>query len=450
MSAARERPGDRLPIPLDPFGFDPEAASGVAGLRGGDRPTDPAYVFHTPYLAAPSSELRFEGRLRGLEARGGTIIVLVHMEVPGGTAPPRVVARLRLDLRHLTRKEGRFAVRCMGLPGAGYAVLARLSRGAAARADALDLALLPEGRSHLAPDPSLFVVEPDDPIAALHSTAPAVFADPVSQMCTAAQFDEPAYLAWRDRLREDRSLHRKQWEFLFILQALGRHGLLRPGMRGLGFGVGHEPLPAAMAAMGVASVATDLQADAADAAIWRDTGQHVDGLDQLRRPDLCDDAVLDRLVRFRPADMRSIPPDLRNFDFTWSSCALEHLGSIEAGLRFVEDSVACLRPGGVAVHTTEFNLSSNDRTLDGAGTVLFRRRDLERLALRLIAAGHDVAPIKLDPGGEPVDRHLDMPPYGDPHLKLALGGYATTSFGIIVRAGGHADPPALSSEAADR
>ena len=37
------------------------------------------------------------------------------------------------------------------------------------------------------------------------------------------------------------------------------------------------------------------------------------------------------------------------FDFVWSACAFEHLGSILNGLEFVVNSVKCLKPGGVVL-----------------------------------------------------------------------------------------------------
>ena len=43
--------------------------------------------------------------------------------------------------------------------------------------------------------------------------------------------------------------------------------------------------------------------------------------------------------------MNELPGDLAGFDFTWSSSAFEHLGSLEAGARFVERQMHCLRPG---------------------------------------------------------------------------------------------------------
>jgi hypothetical protein len=132
--------------------------------------------------------------------------------------------------------------------------------------------------------------------------------------------------------------------------------------------------------------------------------------------------------------MNNIPPELTGFDFCWSSCAFEHLGSIEKGLTFVEKSIDCLKPGGWAIHTTEYNLFSNDATVDNSGTVLFRRCDFEALAARLTEKGHRIAPLSFEPGDGLIDNHIDIAPYCDePSLKIALLGFATTSFGIVVQ-----------------
>ena len=131
--------------------------------------------------------------------------------------------------------------------------------------------------------------------------------------------------------------------------------------------------------------------------------------------------------------MNAIPADLRDFDFVWSSCALEHLGSLEAGINFVINSTKCLRRGGVAVHTTEFNLSSNKETYEGSGVVLFRKRDIEEMIARLESAGCSVAPLNLTIGERVEDGFVDLPPYkSTPHLKLALYGFLTTSVGLII------------------
>lgn len=256
----------------------------------------------------------------------------------------------------------------------------------------------------------------------------------VSQPCTAAQFATPQYRAWCDAFRATPVLHRKQWEWCYILQALDEAGVVRPGARGLGFGVGTEPITAVLAARDCEIVATDLPAGGADADAWRTTGQHAGDVAHLDRDGLCPPDEFAARVTFRPVDMNSVPDDLTGFDFTWSSCAMEHLGDLEAGLRFFAHQVECLRPGGVGVHTTEFNVASNDATVTRGHTVVYRRRDIERLVRDATRAGHGMrATFRL--GDAPDDLHVDVPPWSLPHLRMAAYGFVLTSYGLVVRRG---------------
>jgi SAM-dependent methyltransferase len=256
---------------------------------------------------------------------------------------------------------------------------------------------------------------------------------PVSQACTQSQMTDPAYAWWCAQFREEPRMHRKQWEFCYILQALARNGMIAPGMKGLGFGVGEEPISAVLAARGVEILATDLQIEEAVALGWVDTAQHAGNLAALNNRAICAPNEFNRLVSFRSLDMNAVPEDVTGFDFCWSACALEHLGSINKGLQFIERSLDCLKPGGVAVHTTEFNCSSDGETLDNTSTVLFRRSDFLELAGRLQALGHEVT-LNFEIGNQPLDRHIDMPPYSqDNHLKLMIEPWVTTSFGVTVR-----------------
>ena len=262
---------------------------------------------------------------------------------------------------------------------------------------------------------------------------PPSLADPISQACTQAQFDTPVYRHWCEEIREAPRYHRKQWEFCYILQALSIAGTLYPGRRGLGYGVGTEPLTAVFAARGCQVLATDLDRGEAQRAGWVDTNQHASELSALNARGICDPVQFAKSVAFRFVDMNAIHGDLVDFDFTWSACCLEHLGSIDHGLAFIENSLRTLRPGGIAVHTTEFNCSSNRTTIDHAGTVLFRKRDILALAGRLAADGHR-ARFTFNLGDQPLDRHVDVAPYSaDRHLKLRIAQYATTSFGLIIR-----------------
>jgi 2-polyprenyl-3-methyl-5-hydroxy-6-metoxy-1,4-benzoquinol methylase len=258
----------------------------------------------------------------------------------------------------------------------------------------------------------------------------------VSSMCRQDGLQSPVFRAWAERMHEPFKLHRKLWEFCYIAQALDERGMLRPGMRGVGFAVGQEPLPALFASMGCEVLATDLGEEDAQGTGWIETNQHAGSLDDLSRPEVCPPSEFARRVSFRAVDMNAIPSDLRGFDFLWSSCSLEHLGSLRHGAQFIHNAMHCLRPGGWAVHTTEYNLSSNGPTIEHGGAVIFRRRDLRLLAAELAAAGHEIH-LDFTEGTRAEEYHVDRPPYTlSPHLRLELGGHVATSFGLIIRKAG--------------
>ena len=148
-------------------------------------------------------------------------------------------------------------------------------------------------------------------------------------------------------------------------------------------------MPAVFAARGAHILASDLDLERATDSGWVATDQHADSLRALNDRGLCEQSEFDRLVEFGEIDMSDFDPlAFGVFDFVWSSCAFEHLGGIDAGLQFVINSVSCLKPGGLAVHTTEFNVASNDSTVIDGGTVIYRQRDLELLADDLRSQGH--------------------------------------------------------------
>lgn len=274
-------------------------------------------------------------------------------------------------------------------------------------------------------------------LAARRSGAPPSFPELTSQTCTVEQMRTPEYLAWCDRLVcPNETQHRKAWEYCYIMQAVKEQIGLHEGLRALGFGVGRERLAEAFASFGCEVLATDQAADDARAEGWTRTNQYIETIAELNRLNICEPEAFRERVSFREVDMNDIPGDLQGFDIVWSACAFEHLGSIEHGKRFVLRAMDCLKPGGVAVHTTEFNLSSDDETVDHQGTVLFRRRDLEDLAERLRARGDRMLPLNTHPGSDPVDHFVDVPPYKpQPHLRLLIEGHAATSVGIIIRRG---------------
>jgi glycosyltransferase involved in cell wall biosynthesis/SAM-dependent methyltransferase len=264
------------------------------------------------------------------------------------------------------------------------------------------------------------------------SRAPVAFS---STLCRADHFRMPLYQYWCSVLGEKPRYRRKQWEYVFICQVLHERGCLAPGKRAIGFGVGREPLAALFASRGVSVLASDQDSEGARGGGWSATNQHSSGLADLNVHGVCDPGEFARLVSFRHIDMNDIPGDLGSFDFCWSACAFEHLGSIRRGIDFVRNACRLLKPGGIGVHTTEFNLGSNERTLESESLAIYRRRDIEQLVEELREDACDVEAIDYFAGEDRLDRYVDVPPYReDLHLRLELAGeFTATSIGLIVR-----------------
>lgn len=289
-----------------------------------------------------------------------------------------------------------------------YAVLGLIPDNSDARAESLTVRLDCQqdgsaGRAVFAEARStVFGSDMLKPTARLISLEPATLAHPASQLCTAAQFDEPAYGEWLQRLRLPLQRSRAQWEQVYVLQVLKLYGMLEKGARGLGFAEEWGVLPAAMAAMGVSVTA------ASSTRIVRDARSLGDGIS--------DCAI----------DFAEIPHELVNFDFIWSSAAASTLGSVAAGLRFAEQSMECLRPKGIAVHIFDVDPDGGDPADAGTEWVRFRRRDMEQIALGLISRGHEVAEMKISNGAFRGSR-ASGPAAADAEAARAA------SFGLIAR-----------------
>jgi 2-polyprenyl-3-methyl-5-hydroxy-6-metoxy-1,4-benzoquinol methylase len=228
--------------------------------------------------------------------------------------------------------------------------------------------------------------------------------------------------------------HRKQWEFAYILQAIYQRGLMKAGKKALGFAVGTEPLPAILAKHGVEVTATDIDPAEGTEKGWTNGDQLCFGLESLNQHGICPEAEFTKLVHYEAADMNNIPNHLKDYDFTWSACAFEHLGSIEKGLAFVENQMKTLKSGGWAFHSSEFNISSNTTTLETESLVLFRQKDYLALAEKLRKQGHFVEVLDFSLGWMPTDYYVDLPPYSDDkHLRLQIERYVTSSFCLIIQ-----------------
>jgi hypothetical protein len=243
------------------------------------------------------------------------------------------------------------------------------------------------------------------------------FEHPVSQLITATQFLEPAFKRWAcQELGWQFGFNRKLWEYAYILNALEVHGKL--GGAGLGFGVGRDPIVPVMLRHGARLVVTDLDDEEAQLHGWATMQVDSAGTDA---------------VAFRFVNMNKIPGDLRDFDFLWSCGSLEHIGGLKQGLDFVENAMHCLRPGGIAVHTTEFTLSSNHKTFESPGLSFYRQRDIRDLAARLENSGYGIE-LNLTRGNHPLDGLVvPEPTPWELSLKAQLCGHTICSVGLIIR-----------------
>ena len=115
---------------------------------------------------------------------------------------------------------------------------------------------------------------------------------------------------------------------------------------------------------------------------------------------------------------------------------MEHLGNLQNGLDFVVNVMRLLKPGGVAAHTTEFNVASDDETIAEGPNCIYRERDLRQLGRRLRRDRCGLETLDFDCGAHAYDLAYDRPPYFQPgsvHIKLEVGGHICTSFLLIVR-----------------
>jgi SAM-dependent methyltransferase len=271
-----------------------------------------------------------------------------------------------------------------------------------------------------------------------------------SKASTQDDIESDWFVYWCHRINAAPTYHRKLWEFAFALQVLDDHQLLSAGAKGIGFGCGEEPLPSYFASEGIYSTVTDLEPARVAELGWAKSEQHAKSRDSVFYDDIVDKVTFDKYVRHEFVDMNAIQKFDMEYDFCWSICAMEHLGDIERGLRFVENAMGVLKPGGLAVHTTEYNFAEEEgATLDRGPTVLFQRSHFETLVKRLAAAGHLVLAPDFSIGSKILDKFVDIPPYSAAeggrfqqkiwrsrecaaHLKLSVAGIPATCFGIVV------------------
>jgi len=257
---------------------------------------------------------------------------------------------------------------------------------------------------------------PEDPALPWRFAEPDL-RDPVCQLATAAQVETPDHLRWCGALRQAPRWDAAQWAQVWLLAALEKAGLLKPGLRALGLDVAEGSLACLLAGHGHQVVVTPREGLSLDALFNRDL--------------IAAAAFAERVVPFEEST-------LGEFDLCWSNGSVERCGTRQAALGLIEASLAWLKPGGVALHVLSFDLSSDDAALESESLVALRRQDVLGLATRLMAQGHAIWPINLHPGTHPLDAEVDGEQGAALHLKREVAGHVLGTFGFAVR---RADSP---------
>jgi hypothetical protein len=243
--------------------------------------------------------------------------------------------------------------------------------------------------------------------SALVDNGPASFEDPVSQVMTLRQLEEPSYLDSIKALSSSMG-SANLWSRAFILQALKRYGMLEAGAQGLALGDADGILAAAIMRQGC-SVVTATPA----------TEHDLTSFD----PNLTPEDILRVQSSMRSLPLTELPPDLRGFDFLWSISIVDRAPIMNEFSAFIHDSMRVLRPGGLAVHV--FGIVTAEGKYEAAGPQPISRKAMERLALTLIARNHEIAQLNFGYGtGD------DAPYFGLSPLSPAI---ETAPFGLIVR-----------------
>jgi hypothetical protein len=259
-----------------------------------------------------------------------------------------------------------------------------------------------------------------------------------SRPAVVADIARPGFAYWCDALQCFVRPQRKLWEFASVLQAFYEGGALTAGARMLGLGVGDEPIPSYLASLGIDVVASDLPGVTDREHVWR--------------PSMLEGEAFDRRVEVSDVDIRRLDdPTLRGFDGVWSCSVINTLQSADAAAEAIIGAMDTLKPGGVAVHATEFAFA-DDHPPQSPGALFFPRRFFQTLTEGLNGRGHTVAPVSFDLGRDALDGYVDLEPYtaegaeayeelwreglGCPHLKVMSGGVLTTSFALVVKARG--------------
>jgi hypothetical protein len=381
---------------LNPFSYMGNVASRIQGLGGNAPGHDTAYVFHTHYVEAAPGRAKFTVRFANLTGRGGTLMLRIHMLPMEEDAKARLVNSERISMSRLIAHGGETSINFEGFRGMSFALYGTIHDNTDACADDLQVILdhpaHPDSRDGTTPiegKNTQFSAKGISPTARFLVTEQTSLAKPVTQVATHRQLREAAGTAWLRMLDTEPTTDLGRWRAAYILEALKKYGVLEAEAIGLGFDWADSPIPAMIAASGTIVHIVQPRHP------FPPEHEHTP-LAGLERPGICDPHAFFERVTTRRADLAPLQHNLRNFDFLWSTNFCERFMSANSAVGFIQDTIAYLRPGGVAVHVLPFDVASIRRAVALPNMMVAQRNQIERLALLIISQNHEISQFRLD------------------------------------------------------
>lgn len=232
----------------------------------------------------------------------------------------------------------------------------------------------------------------------------------MSNLCNTEDLLSLEYKTFCTDIKVTPIFNRKYWEWFTIYNKIIKHfnNSLKE-KKGLGFATGGsvkngsntpmEPLVELFMKYGANITATDI-----------DISPDMD-LNDLDLKGIVEKDIFFRSIKVDHIDMNNISDGYLKpqFDFIWSSCAIEHLGSIKLGLDFVKNSLSCLKSGGIAIHTTEYNVNSNTEHCDHIHSCIYSQTDILNFKNDVESLGYIVRPINFTRENNSINNYVDNP-----------------------------------------
>lgn len=263
-----------------------------------------------------------------------------------------------------------------------------------------------------------------------------------SKICDAADFFDPEYLdVVKNRFLEAPVLHRKQWEFGMIFLTLKKAQMLEDNKRGLSMGSGKEVLLYAVARQVKHLNVTDLYSTES---LW-ECAKTTDPDEFIRKNKPF--PVEEDKISAQRMDMRHLAFADCAFDFAYSSCAFEHIGTDDDFLQHLNEVYRVLKDGGVYVLTTEFTCEKE--TVPIPNNYIFSAEHLDRVigASKFVPESRFDARLSEQSANFPMPGRVDDLSYrGDvdfgrtlasacviPHVQLLSGKHHVTSCLLVLK-----------------